>query len=233
MATYYGYDYFYVVISAPNFTRDASTGIATTTDRDLPGNIRTLPMFTTAIAARDEFISTSSSANSANVSLVVTNVSQPVFYSNLAGGNIWVDQDPIVYSFTYTEQYTIFGQARAPQNKTRYVLYRPTFTQEQAPPVDPDPVTIQLKRDNTISKYSVDPRDMDVLPKYAAPVQFIRAKFATTRTAVITETIQGGFMIYEEVGSLPVAPIYVYSSKRKLVAVISADDINQYKLYTF
>lgn len=104
------------------------------------------------------------------------------------------------------------------------------------PPVGtPDPITIQLKRDKTISKYSINPPDASVLAKYGAPVKFIRGTFASgTRTAVITETLTGGFMIYEE-ASLGVAtgPIYIYSNKRKIIAIVSATDINQYRLYTF
>ncbi len=102
------------------------------------------------------------------------------------------------------------------------------------PPIGtPDPVTIQLKRDNSISLYSVNPTDASILPKYAAPVKFIRAKFATTRTAVITETIGGGFMIYEEVSTVAVSPVYIYSGQRKLLEVVAASLIPQYRLYTF
>ncbi len=113
-------------------------------------------------------------------------------------------------------------------------IYLYQAPEESAPPVPPATVTIQLKRDNTISKYSVKPSDAAVLRKYDDPVKFIRAKFLTTRTAVITETLTGGFMIYEESSpGVATGPIYIYSSKRKLVTIALAADINQYRLYTF
>ena len=113
-------------------------------------------------------------------------------------------------------------------------LYLYQLPEASSPAVPPASVTIQLKRDNTVAKYSVKPSDAAVLRKYDNPVQFIRAKFATTRVAVITETITGGFMIYEE-ASLGVAtgPVYIYSSKRKLLHIVDVSVINQYRLYTF
>jgi hypothetical protein len=102
------------------------------------------------------------------------------------------------------------------------------------PPLEPpDPVTIQLKRDVTISRFSIKPSDASILAKYAAPVQFIRAKFDTTRVAVITPTIVGGFMVYEEVAGVPISPVYIYTAKRKILHVVDASLIDQYRLYTF
>lgn len=100
------------------------------------------------------------------------------------------------------------------------------------PPPDPgnvDPITIQLKRDGT-GTYSVKPSDASVLTKYAVPFKVIRAQFNTTRVAVIEETLGGGFMIYEEVASVAVSPVYVYTSKRRLQEIITANLIPQYRL---
>jgi len=105
------------------------------------------------------------------------------------------------------------------------------------PPIDPEdpespptlvPITIQLKRDGT-GTYSVKPSDGSVLTKYGIPFRIIRAKFNTTRVAVIEETIAGGFMIYEEVASAAVSPVYVYTSKRRLQEIITANLIPQYR----
>ena len=98
------------------------------------------------------------------------------------------------------------------------------------PPVGtPDPVTIQLKRDNTIGKYSVKPSDASVLAKYQSPVSYILAKFDGERIAVIEETLDGGFMIYEEVADVAVTPVYVYNGQRRLVEVIDAAYIGLYR----
>ncbi len=98
-----------------------------------------------------------------------------------------------------------------------------------APPTPPD-VTIQLKRDGGVEgTYSVQPGSEAVLIKYATPVKQIRAKFQTTRVAVIEDTVDGGFMIYEEVASVPSGPVYVYNGERKLTEVVDAAYIAQYR----
>ncbi len=169
-----------------------------------------------------------------------------VSYPALAGGPLSVylpSVRPDFAEYPYNVQiwnyaFTAFRGLDAPLHYTTLVIASGLANSEAIPPPpdpeNPDPITIQLKRDNTISLYSVKPADASVLPKYGGPVKFIRAKFATTRVAVITETITGGFMIYEE-ASLGVAtgPVYIYSGKRKLLDIVDVSVIDQYRLYTF
>ncbi len=93
-------------------------------------------------------------------------------------------------------------------------------------PEDPPDVTIQLKLE--ANKFVIKPSDSAVLSKYANPVQTIRAKFGGTRTAVITQALGGGFLIYEEVATVPTGPLYVYSYDRRLVVLTTVADLAQY-----
>ncbi len=140
-------------------------------------------------------------------------------------GGFW-SQFP--YSETYiTYACTLFTNVIPEGAEVYFVVYQ--APEESSPPPPPSDVTIQLKRDNSIGKYSVKPEDAAVLAKYYNPVKVIRANFDTTRVAVIEETISGGFMIYEEVASAAVSPVYVYTSKRRLQEIITANLIPQYR----
>lgn len=102
--------------------------------------------------------------------------------------------------------------------------------EESAPEPPPAEVTIQLKRDGGIAgTYSVKPSDSSHLPKYYAPVKFIRASFDTTRIAIIEDTLDGGFMIYEEIAGSPSGSAFIYSGERRLVEVIDATNVAQYR----
>ncbi len=169
-------------------------------------------------------------------------IPERISYPAIYGGpvNFYLpDLQPSYAEYPYTVQayscsFTAYRGLDAPLNYTTLIIASALDTAIPPPVGTPDPVTIQLKRDKAISLYSVKPSDASVLPKYGAPVKFIRAKFNTTRVAVITETISGGFMIYEE-ASLGVAtgPVYIYSSKRKLLHIVDVGVIDQYRLYTF
>lgn len=154
---------------------------------------------------------------------------ETTYLPDLGGYYTQYDYSVELYYFYYNV-YT----AEYPEGLTAYIFVSYAPEESDAPTPVVDPITIQLKRDNTIAKYSVNPPDAAVLRKYDNPVKFIRANFDTTRVAVITETITGGFMIYEE-ASLGVAtgPVYIYSSKRKLLHIVEASVIDQYRLYTF
>lgn len=90
--------------------------------------------------------------------------------------------------------------------------------------------TLQLARKGDImGTYYAQPGHESTLAKYANPVKVIRAKFATTRTAVIEDTVDGGFMIYEEVASVPSGNVYVYNSNRRLINIVDAAFIAQYR----
>lgn len=162
-------------------------------------------------------------------------------YPQITGGPLLIYLPDVSPSFTeypfYVEAYnctfTYFSGVNAPATYKSLVIISALSNAIPPPVGTPDPVTIQLKRDVTISKFSVKPSDASVLPKYAAPVQFIRAKFATTRVAVITPTIVGGFMVYEEVSGVPISPVYIYTAKRKILHIVDASLIDQYRLYTF
>ncbi len=109
------------------------------------------------------------------------------------------------------------------------LVYLYQAPEESAPPSPPADITIQLKRDNTIGRYSVKPSDAAALPKYYDPVTKIRAKFDTTRVAIIEETLGGGFMIYEEVALAAISPVYIYNGNRRLIEITTAALIGQYR----
>ena len=139
------------------------------------------------------------------------------------------------YPFTvqaYSLSFTAFRGLDSPLYYTTLIIASGLSRGDVIPPPAPGPVpdvTIQLKRDNTIGKYSVKPSDATVLVKYQAPVTTIRAKFDTTRIAIIEETLDGGFMIYEEVGAVAITPVYIYNGNRRLVEVIDAAYIPLYR----
>lgn len=89
-------------------------------------------------------------------------------------------------------------------------------------------VTLQIGR-NGLGTYYAQPGHEDVLPKYSHPVKKIRAKFDTTRVAIIEDTLQGGFMIYEEVAGNPSGNMYIYSGERKLLDIVDVAFIAQYR----
>ncbi len=162
-----------------------------------------------------------------------TRVSTPTLYQSRS---VYLPSfSPSYAEYPYTVQayscsFTAFRELDSPLNYTTLIIASALDGDFPPPPIDPDPVTIQLKRDAGL--YSVKPSDASVLTKYGSPVQFIRAKFQSTRVAVITETIAGGFMIYEEVDDIPSGPVYIYSSKRKLLNIVSVAVIDQYRLYS-
>lgn len=97
-------------------------------------------------------------------------------------------------------------------------------------PTAGEDLTLQLARTGNISgTYYVQPGHENDLPKYKGPVKYIRAKFDTTRIAIIEDTLDGGFMIYEEVAGSPSGSAYIYSGERKLIDVVDAINVPQYR----
>ena len=165
-----------------------------------------------------------------------TRVSYPVLRTGLASNpfDIYLPDLGGFYSqfnytvTTYAYYFTVYTLENPEGIDFRNLLiyYAP---ETSSPPPPPAEVTIQLKRDNTLSKYSVKPSDASVLAKYYNPVKQIRAKFATTRIAIIEETMHGGFLIYEEVGGVAISPVYIYNGQRRLIEIIDAAIIGQYR----
>ncbi len=137
----------------------------------------------------------------------------------------------------YSYSFTAFRGLDSPLNYTTLVIASGLSEDDAIPPNPPDPedpehvddVTIQLKRDNEQGLYIIKASDASVLPKYSSGVRQIRANFASTRIAIIEETMAGGFMIYEEVGLVGISPVYVYNGNRRLIEITTASLIPQYR----
>ncbi len=225
-----------IVIPTP-FSRGPSTSPGQYSPNDpIAVWAKVSPNFTTQALALDYFV-----ANFATLcDFSAWNTPIRVAYPNTYGGQ--VTQVLSSYGGYYTQYphsviYQIYSCTLFTTNFPEgFLIYIYLYQAPEEGPVvpDPDPVTIQIKKDKTISKYSVKPEDAAILRKYDLPVTFIRAKFETTRVAVITETQSGGFMIYEEASlGVPMEPIYIYTSKLKLLRLIPVSEIDQYRLYTF
>lgn len=89
-------------------------------------------------------------------------------------------------------------------------------------------VDLQIGR-NGLGTYYAQPGHESVLPKYYNPVKRIRAQFDTTRIAIIEDSLEGGFIVYEEVGGNPSGNVFVYDGQRKLKTIVDAAFISQYK----
>ncbi len=173
-------------------------------------------------------------------------IPQRVSYPELFGGprDVYlpdVSPDFAQYPYTvqgYTYAFTAFRGLDSPLSYTTLVIASGLSAGDAIPPNPPDPedpehiadVTIQLKRDNTQGIYTINPSDASVLTKYGSGVRKIRAKFATTRVAIMEETMAGGFMIYEEVALAAISPVYVYNGNRRLVEITTAALIPQYRV---
>lgn len=148
-----------------------------------------------------------------------------LYLASLGGFYAQFDYSISVYFYNYTV-YTV--------NHPEGIDFQEVAIQGSPPAAPPPPppadVTIQLKRDaDTEGTYSVKPSDASVLPKYANPVKKIRAKFATTRVAIIEDSVGGGFIVYEEVANVPSGVMYVYNGQRRLTEIVDVAYINQYK----
>ncbi len=193
--------------------------------------------YTTIGEAEAAFAALSGAALSAYLGYVPERISYPIVY----GGPRAVylpDVNPVYTEYPYTVQgysysFTAFRGLDSPLDYTTLIIASGLSSGDVIPPPAPGPVpdvTIQLKRDNTLGLYSINPEDASVLPKYGTPFNKIRAKFNSTHIAVIEETMAGGFMIYEEVALAAVSPVYIYSGQRRLIEIIDAAYIGQYRV---
>ena len=88
----------------------------------------------------------------------------------------------------------------------------------------------ELAIDQTTRNWTKDPAgDYDVPLAYSSPVSALKVGFATSRYAIVTPAINGGFMIYEIDGSnTPINNAYVYRADRTLSIVVPVAQMATY-----
>lgn len=109
-----------------------------------------------------------------------------------------------------------------------WIYYAPTSA---SPVISPIPTPVDATLDialNNSGTYYPKPGEESILEKYRPGVLSIRAKFQTTRIAVIRGNNLGGFIIYEEIAGNPSGNCYVYNNDRTLHDIVQPSDLNQY-----
>ncbi len=105
------------------------------------------------------------------------------------------------------------------------VIYMPVAFDVNPNPT-PAPITLQIKQ-NQDGSYT--PQTAGILPKYdGVPVRQIKANFGIARIGVVKPAINGGFLLYEEIGNAPSGTVYVYDNTRAFVVAVPAAQIGQY-----